>query len=93
MPSRRDWRSTMPTLLTSAVIGPSCVRGVIEEANYFIFFANVGPERDGRAPLLADGGDYLFGGGLVAEIVDADMESASGAAVEQWRHRCRGWRR
>jgi len=61
--------------------GAELARGLVEEADHFLFVADVGLEGDGGASVVADGGDYFFGGGLVAVVVDADVESASGGAL------------
>ena len=61
--------------------GAELARGLVEEADHFLFVADVGLEGDGGASVVADGGDYFFGGGLVAVVVDADVESAGGGAL------------
>jgi hypothetical protein len=61
--------------------GAELARGLIEEADNFLFAADVGLEGDGGASGVADGGDYFFGGGQVAVEVDADVESAGGGAL------------
>jgi hypothetical protein len=52
--------------------------GGIEEAHYFGFVAYVRLDGCGCAALLLDRSYYFFGGLLVTEIVDANVESAGG---------------
>lgn len=52
--------------------------GGIEEAGYVGFGTDVGLDGYGGAAFLLDGGYDILGGWLLAEIVDADAESAGG---------------
>ena len=61
--------------------GAELVGGGVEEADYVVFVADVGLNRDRGALFLVDGVDDFFGGFAVAEIVDADAVSAGGGEV------------
>ena len=61
--------------------GAEAAVGGIEKADDVGFGADVGLDGYGSASFLLDGGYDLFGGALLTEIVDADVESAGGGEV------------
>lgn len=63
--------------------GAELVGGGVEEADYVVFFADVGlnSDGDGGALFLADGADDFFGGFAVAKVVNADAVSAGGGEM------------
>ena len=54
------------------------LRGRFEEADHFFFVTHVSLDGNGRAVIFANRCSYSFRSRLLAEIVDADSESAGG---------------